>query len=50
MSPEKEQLAEMYNITLNKPRNVNQDGRQQAKQGSNMNENADAEGNGLENE
>ena len=46
---EKEQFAEMYNITLNEPGNVNQDCRQQAK-GSNMNENADAELNGLENE
>ena len=47
MSPEKEQLAEMYNITLNKPRNLNQAEREE---GSNMNENADAEANGLENE
>ena len=33
---------EMYNITLNEPGNVNQDYRQ-TKEGSNMNENADAE-------
>ena len=47
---EREQLAEMDNITHNEPRNVNQAGGQQAKEGSNMNENADAEANGLENQ
>ena len=47
MSPEKEQLAEMYNITLNESHNVNQAEREE---GSDMNENADAEANGLENE
>ena len=47
MSPEKEQLEEMYNISLNKLCNKNQGEREE---GSNMNENADAEANGLENE
>ena len=47
MSPKKEQLAEMYNITLNDPRNLNQAEREE---GSNRNENANADANGLKNE